>query len=383
MIFHFDFKLYVCLLRLAIAEPRLRPKLRALFVGLFVIPVYSGTTAIFYTLDNLFPSLHRTRIKEPVFVVGHARSGTTLLHRLLVSDADQFNYFLTYELFFPSLLQKRILRGIGHIDRVVFRSFFKRKIMATEDRLLGGVRDMHHAGLFVPEEDDFVLGASCVSGLWVALFPGLPEFDVYYVDEWPEKRRRRTMQAYADGVRRQLSLSGAHKTHCSKNPAFSGRLESLIEQFPDARFVVMVRDPREAIPSLLKMMQKAWRAQGWSDARIERSVRALLANSVHTYLYPLQTLSARPDTKSTVVDYRDLVAEPKRTVEEVYTALGLTMTPSVASALEEAQARARTHSSSHEYALDEFGIDEAHLKEDLQELFERFDWDKTGSGAQR
>lgn len=373
--FHFDFKLYACLIRLAMAEPRLRPKLRALFVVLVLIPLYSGTTAIFYTIDNLSPSLRRARIKEPVFVVGHARSGTTLLHRLLVSDGAQFNYFLTYELFFPSLIQKRILRGIGRVDDILFGSFFKRRILAAEDRALGGVRDMHHTGLFVPEEDDFVLGASCVSGLWVALLPGLPEFDVYYVDEWPEKRRRKTMRAYANGVRRQLALSGLDKTHCSKNPAFSGRVESLIEQFPDARFVVMVRDPREAIPSLLKMMQTAWRAQGWSESRIERSVQALLANSVHTYLYPLETLRAHPDTRSIVVDYRELVAEPKRTVEEVYGALGLTMTSAVANALEDTQARARTHTSEHRYALEEFGIDEAELKEDLRELFDQFGWD--------
>ena len=376
MSFHFDFKLYSTLLRSAMAEPRLRPKLRALSVGLFGIPLYSGTTAVFYTLDNLFPSLRRAQIEEPIFVVGHARSGTTLLHRLLVSDAEQFNYFLTYELFFPSLLQKRILRGIGRVDEKLFRSFLKKRIIAAEDKALGGVRDMHHTGLFVPEEDDFVLGASCVSGLWVALSPGLPEFDVYYVDEWPEKRRRRTMKAYADGVRRQLALSGGNKIHCSKNPAFSGRVESLIEEFPDARFVVMVRDPREAIPSLLKMMQTTWRAQGWSESRIERSIQALLDNSVHTYLYPLNTLAAHEGTRSIVVDYRDLVAEPKQTVERVYEALGLDMTPAVAEALEEAQGRARTHTSDHRYNLEEFGIDEAQLKEDLKELFDRFGWDE-------
>ena len=184
------------------------------------------------------------------------------------------------------------------------------------------------------------------------------------------------MRAYANGVRRQLALSGLDKIHCSKNPAFSGRVESLIEQFPDARFVVMVRDPREAIPSLLKMMQTAWRAQGWSESRIERSVQALLANSVHTYLHPLETLEAHPTTRSIVVDYRELVTEPKRTVEQVYEALGLTMTPSVASALEEAQAHARAHTSHHRYALEEFGIDEARLKEDLRGLFDRFGWDE-------
>ena len=361
--------------RLAWSEPRLRPRLTALFVTLVFIPLYSGMTALFYLLDNLSPSLHRVRIEKPVFVVGHARSGTTLLHRLMVSDAERFNFFLLYELLFPSLLQKRILRAIGAIDRVLFRSFFKNKLVAAEDEAFEGARDMHEIGLFIPEEDDLVLTASCVASIWVALFPGLPEFDVYYVDEWPEKRRRRVLRAYADGVRRQLCLSGAHKIHCSKNPSYSGRISSLIEQFPDARFVVMMRDPREAIPSLLKMLQKTWRSQGWSEARIERSVEALIANSVHTYLYPMETLAKHPDTKWTVVDYRDLVSQPNATVEAVYDALDIEMTPAVSSALDAQQRRARTHKSSHSYDLGEFGIDEAQLKQDLRELFDRFRWD--------
>lgn len=372
---YFDFTLYRLMLRLAWSEPRLRPRLTALFVTLGFIPLYSGITAAFYLLDNLSPSLHRVRIEKPVFVVGHARSGTTLLHRLMVSDADSFNFFLLYELLFPSLWQKRALRALGRMDRALFGSFFTKKLVAAEDDALEGARDMHHLGLFVPEEDDFVLTASCVASTWVALFPGMPEFDVYYVDEWPEKRRRRVMRAYADGVRRQLCLSGPDKIHCSKNPSYSGRIESLIEEFPDARFVVMMRDPREAIPSLLKMLQKTWRSQGWSQDRIEKSIEALIANSVHTYLYPLEVLARHPETKWTVVDYRDLVAQPKATVESIFSALDLAMTPAISKTLEEEQRRARAHRSSHRYGLEEFGIDEAELKAELGELFDRFGWD--------
>ena len=163
MFLHFDFKLYWLMLRLAWSEPRLRPRLTALFVTLVFIPVFSGVTALFYLLDNLSPSLHRVRIEAPVFVVGHDRSGTTLLHRLIVSDTERFNFFFLYELLFPSLWQKRILRAIGRIDRTLLRSFFKNKLIAAEDEALEGARDMHHVGLFVPEEDDFVLAASCVS----------------------------------------------------------------------------------------------------------------------------------------------------------------------------------------------------------------------------
>jgi len=75
------------------------------------------------------------------------------------------------------------------------------------------------------------------------------------------------------------------------------------------------------------------------------------------------------------VDYRDLVSQPQATVEAVYDVLDIEMTPAVSLALEAQQGRARAHQSSHSYDLEEFEIDEAKLKQDLRELFDRFGWD--------
>ena len=377
MFLHFDRHLYGVLLRLARREPGARARLVSLFVVLIVIPIYSGVTALLYAVDNLSPGLRRAKVRAPVFIVGHARSGTTLMHRLMVSDEQRFSFFMTYELLFPSLIQKRILRALGAIDRRLFRSFFVNKIIAAEDEALAESRDMHHVGLFVPEEDDFVLSASVASGLWVALFPGMPEYDVYYIDQWPQRRRDKIMAAYDAGVRRQLVLRGLDKTHCSKNPAFSGRVESLIGKYPDARIVVMVRDPREAIPSLLKMLKKTWQGQGWSAERIDKSLAALAEQSIHTYRHPLEALERHPETRSIVVDYRDLISDPTKTVTAVYDALELDLSPTVIETLKAQQDRARAHKSSHSYGLEEFGIDEATLKHKLADLFERFQWDVT------
>jgi hypothetical protein len=86
-------------------------------------------------------------------------------------------------------------------------------------------------------------------------------------------------------------------------------------------------------------------------------------------------LAKHPETKWTVVDYRDLVSHPKATMEAVYDALDIEMTSAVSAALDSQQRRARTHQSSHSYGLEEFGIDETQLKHDLRELFDRFGWD--------
>ncbi len=372
---HFDFKNYRTMLRLALRERNPKTRKLALLTTLVVIPLAATFNAICFLLDNLlFPGLHKQEVVAPVFIVGHARSGTTLMHRLMTGHREQFSCFLAYEMFVPSLLQKKLIRLLGRMDHTFLGGRIERALTAREDETLANARDMHETGLFSPEEDDFVHTLSCASGFWIVLFPYMGELDLYYVDEWPQRRRKRLLGFYRDCVRRQLQLNESHKTHLSKNPTFCGRIESLIEEFPDARFVVMARDPREAIPSLLKMMKKTWRGLGWSEEIMSESLDALAKQSIHSYTYPFEVLERHPGTKWTVVDYRDLVAGPKHTVEAVYRALDLELTPNYAALLEEEDARSRAHETSHSYGLEEFGLDAADLESQLAPLFERFAW---------
>jgi hypothetical protein len=364
------------MVRLAFREKNPTGRRRLLVLLFLLIPVAYTITAVCFALDwILFPSLSRVKVRSPVFIIGHARSGTTLMHRLMTEDGDRFSCFLTYELFFPSLLQKKLIRCLGRCDRHFLGGKIARRIRKWEARSLAQTKDMHQMGLTIPEEDDFIFGLSCAAGGWIVLFPYMRELDFYYVDERPRQRRRRLMRFYKACVQRQLYLNGREKIHCSKNPVFSGRVESLIEVFPDARFVVMMRHPYETIPSLLKMLKKTWRAQGWKREEMEDSLELVARQSYHTYRYPLEALNRHPETKYAVVDYRDLVASPRKTMGEVYGQLGFSMSPEFDRVVAEEEARARTHTTTHEYSLREFGLDPAKIRGELGALFDRFCWD--------
>lgn len=364
------------MVKLAIREKDRKGRRTARIMMLLVVPLMAPVHAACCFMDYIFfPRLWRLKVKKPVFIIGHARSGTTLMHRLMTRDPNRYSYFLAYEMFFPSLIEKRILRFLGSIDRKLLGSVFYKKLTAKEDKVLEKSRDAHYTGLYSPEEDDFALTFSCASGMWIVLFPYMDKLDFYYIDEWPAKRRKRTMGGYNQFLRRQLLLNGLNKTHLSKNPTFNGRVEALIEEFPDARFVVMARDPREAIPSLLRMLKDSWRRMGWKDERTEDSIQILAKQSIHSYWYPFKVLENHPETKWAVVDYRELVGSPRRTVEAVYQKLGLEMTPEYANILEGEENRARKHKTEHRYTLEEFGIAPEHLKEELADLFDEFDWE--------
>jgi hypothetical protein len=376
--FYFDFATWRRMLRLAWRERNPRNRRRLLFSLLVVVPLVASFDALCFALDPiLFPSLRRSEVIAPVFILGHARSGTTLLHRLMSQDADRFSAFRLYELFLPSLLQKRLVRAVGAFDRRWLGAALERRVRAWDERRFGKTRHVHAMSLFEPEEDDGVLTYSCASGAWIVRLPYLGDLDFYHVDERPEQQRRRLMGFYRECVRRQLCLNGARKTHLSKNPIFAGRVESLLETFPDARIVVPFRHPYETIPSLLELMRLAWKLRNWSDAEMKRSLRVLAEQSFHTYRYPLEVLARHPETPHAIVDYAELVAEPKKVVERVYAQLGLELTAGYESALAVAQERARAHETAHRYSLEQFGLEAGEIHAQLADLFERFHWEVT------
>ncbi|MDH3687430.1 MAG: sulfotransferase, partial [Myxococcales bacterium] len=341
------------------------------------VPLTAAFHAICFFLDGLlFPSLWRTGVERPVFVVGHARSGTTLVHRLLSGDEGRFSSFELYELHFPSLLQKKTIRLVAALDARFLGGALARRVRAWEDRRYAAVRRFHEMGLTIPEEDDIVFYWSCASGYWISRVPWMHKLDFYSVDRWPERKRRRLMRFYRECVRRQLHLEGGGKVHLSKNPIFSGRLEALIETFPDARIVVPMRHPYETIPSLLSLVSAGWRRLPFDEERVAASLRVLAEQSFDTYRHPLEVLERHPETPRTILDYRDLVSDPAATVERAYRDLDLSMSDSFREKLRGEARRARGHRSRHAYSLEKFGLEADAIRTRLGDLFDRYHWDE-------
>lgn len=374
--FYFDFANYWKMVGLAWNERS--PKARAYYLAvllLWVPPVAAFHTLCFALDELLFPALARVDMREPVFMVGHARSGTTLTHRLMSQDEGRFSSMLLWECYFPSLLQKKLIRWGAAFDERYLGGALSRLADRYDDWRYGAYRHMHEMGLRHPDEDDIVLYYSMASGFWITKMPYMGELDFYEMQHWPEHKRRRINEFYRDCVRRQLYLNGADKTHLAKNPLWSGRVESLIAAFPDARFVVNVRDPRDTIPSLLKLMRGSWKALGWDEARQAECLRILANQSWNTYLHPLEALERHPEVKGAVVDYRDLTSDPAATIERIYEDLDIPMTDAFREQLAAEGKRERKHRTRHTYSLEEFGLEADAIRTELAVLFERFQWE--------
>ena len=82
-----------------------------LFFILFLIhyPVLLIINRIFLFLDYiLVPEFEKAKVKEPVFIMGVNRSGTTFFHKLL-AKSNQFSTSKTWDLIIPSLSLRKFL----------------------------------------------------------------------------------------------------------------------------------------------------------------------------------------------------------------------------------------------------------------------------------
>lgn len=382
MFFLFDFANYFKMIGLAWNEKVPKARYRYLAVLLIGVPITSTFHAICFFLDGIFyPDLRKVNVEEPIFMVGHARSGTTLTHRLLSQDGGRFSSFLLYELYFPSLIQKKVIRWIARLDEEHWRGLLAGQVQAWEEWRYGRMRNMHSMGLTQPEEDDIVLYWSMAAGFWITKMPYMGDLDFYAMNDWSPRKRRRYNNFYRECVRRQLYLNGMQLIHLSKNPMYSGRVASLIEAFPDCKIIVNVRNPYETIPSLMSLMRGGWKGMGWDDAQQAETLSILADQSFDTYLHPIEALDANPNTKAAIIDYRDLTSDPAATIEKLFSDLDLPMTKQYQEVLAQQGKRERKHNAKHEYSLEQFGLEADEIRTRLDVLFDRFGWEDEAPDA--
>lgn len=87
----------------------------SLFLSIFFLIQLMHWIGFF--LDDIFFSGYRNvEVKEPLFIVGVPRSGTTFLHRVLANDTEQFTTFTLWELLFaPSVTERMFWIGLGKV----------------------------------------------------------------------------------------------------------------------------------------------------------------------------------------------------------------------------------------------------------------------------
>ncbi|MCA9184767.1 MAG: sulfotransferase [Pirellulaceae bacterium] len=247
----------------------------------------------------------------PVFVLGHWRSGTTLLHELLTLDAS-VTYPTTYQCFAP----KHFLLTQRWVTRLFWFILPERRPM-----------DNVHVTWQAPQEDEFALLALGVASPYRRVgFPlsqDLHQDYLRYLDltdvtphelvQWKE--------ALYEFVRDITALTP--KPVVLKSPTHTARIARLLELFPDARFIHIARDPCLIIPSTIRLwtaLNSAHSLQRVDESQLDDYVFACFQRMYRDYDRQKELI---PSEHYAEIRYEDLVADPMGTMQTLYNDLQL------------------------------------------------------------
>jgi hypothetical protein len=370
--------LYIALFKGGDPEARLTPR-RVLWLLFFytLFPLYEIWTWLAFRLDNvLFPEYRQVSIEAPVFIVGNPRSGTTFFQRLLSQDKGHFTWMRTWEMLLaPSITQRRLYRGLAALDRRLGKP-----VHALVLRLQAkwqAANALHTIALRRPEEDEYIF-LHIWSTVMVWLFSGFLD----YVDDWayfdqriPPRDKKRVMDFYARCIRRHQYVHGTEgKFYLAKNPSFCPKIETLRATFPDAKFIVLVRNPLDMVPSFIHILNFTWQVMG-DPVVAHNGYPKVLDLIEHWYTYPLSRLEDAPEDQAVVVNFEEMVADPDRTVRSIYDRFGWQVSPAYGEALHQATIRSRNHEGHPPYDIAAMGLTREQIVTRYAEIFERFGFD--------
>ena len=256
---------------------------------------------------------------DPLFIIGHWRSGTTLLHELMMLD-DRFFCPSTYQCFAPGhfLLTESVLPPM-----LAWMMPAKRPM------------DNVAAGWDRPQEDEFALmNLGAASPYRRMAFPATASneataLDLTTLDETTLAHWQATFRRFL----RMLAVRDSRRT-VLKSPPHTARMGVLKSMFPQARFLHIVRDPLVVFPSTMRLWKSLDFVQGMQVDRGDRLEDYVLDTFGVMYDAFERDRAALPAGCLHELKYEDLVADPVAKLAEAYEALDLSGFESVRPALE-------------------------------------------------
>ena len=249
-------------------------------------------------------------VKEPVFVMGHWRSGTTLVQYILSRD-KQFgiiNPRITYTLNFY------------HTFGGVFAKLLPPLLEA------GRAMDNLKYAMDLPLEEYVVMSTFESHGAYpINFFP--KAFKRYaqnaFVDRLPEKQKKRWMKNY-DNLLRKTTYLNDGKRLILKSPDATARMKFMREMYPDAKFINIYRNPYTVIRSTKHLYDKIFELWALEEIPGEEELEDMIIDTFkEMYEAYFEEIKSFPEDTLYEVKFEDFEKDALPYMEEMYKQLGL------------------------------------------------------------
>lgn len=255
--------------------------------------------------------LGNTKLNDsPLFIIGHWRSGTTFVHNVFACD-KQFGYTTTYQTVFPFMM-------------FTIKWFFKK--MAALAMPAKREADNMELNTDQPQEEEFALSnMSPYSFYNFWIFPqSTEEYRSKYLlfETITEEEKASFKECYERLVKTSV-WDTKGKRYLSKNPPHTGRIKFLLEMFPNAKFIYLVRNPYTVLESTRNFFSKTIQPLKLQDYSMEELDKDILETYTRLYNRYEADKGLIPEGNLVELRFEDFEADPFGKTKEIYEKLSL------------------------------------------------------------
>ena len=254
--------------------------------------------------------------KDPIFIIGHWRSGTSFLQYLLGKD-PQFAYMNKFQVVFPDIFL--------HSER------FLKPIIKSLPKTFNITQDAQNMSINLeldsPSEIEIALTTiiSPTSLHWGHIFPenAREYFEKFLFFEGIDDKEIEEWKTSYHHLIKKVSLKNDGRQVLIKSPGNASRVEKLLELYPDARFIFIHRNPYDVFYS----SKKLWNTlldnlalQDFTESQMEQEIIYVYKELISRYL---KQRTKVPKEQLAEIRFDSFMSNPVRELDKVYNKLDL------------------------------------------------------------
>jgi len=307
------------------------------------------------------PEVAAEPVTQPIFILGHPRTGTTILYDLLCQD-PQLRAPLTWEVDEPCPVPQpdtydsdpRIAQVQASID--------------MSEQIMPGFLAHHPMGALVGQECVRITASEFTSMIFSVQYR-IPRYQQWWLHESDQAAAYRFHRIFLQHLQ-----SGVPGQWLLKSPAHTWHLDALLTEYPDAVIVQMHRDPLNVISSIAALTHHLRKMS--SD---ESSIADCAAQSVEEITIglaremDLRDRGVVPPDRVVDVRFSDFMSDPWSSIKGIYRKLGRELSPATENSMRAFLATHPSDGAGNRYTWSDTGLDAAEVREQVRAYQERYD----------
>jgi len=337
--------------------------------GIIIFRIFVSTVMhITFFLDSIFFSrVKLQKLDDPVFLIGHLRSGTTFVHRFMVKNCNDLKGFALWEMVFPSLTMRKIIKPVlNMINNISFDAVYDPKI--------------HKTSLKSMETDDIALSFRFFDGLlsWIYFYCWEEfESDEQFEKELIEISRQKKFVKYLKSVY-QKNVFKTGRRMFSKSFSLLFNIDEIEKVFENPAILFIIRDPKETVPSMMSLEKKVQESLNNFSRQPQHLQERYFKNLYNTSLVYYRKFHEAVQKKSNdrnviLITHRQLMTDFDNTFEKIVLTLKIKKDDALLKALKEQSQKQQDFKTEHIYSLEQFGLTEQQIENDFAFIYESYD----------